>query len=65
MTATSSAATAMEAKGFGSDIPRTWARPSRLGVGDLVLVVLASAVAAAAIASAVAAGTWVFILSGS
>jgi energy-coupling factor transport system permease protein len=58
-------ATAMEAKGFGSDIPRTWARPSRLGVKDLVLVVLASAVAAAAIASAVAAGTWVFILSGS
>ena len=56
MTATTSAATAMEAKGFGSDIPRTWARPSRLGVGDLVLVVLASAVAA---------GTWVFILSGS
>lgn len=58
-------ATAMEAKGFGSDIPRTWARPSRLGGGDLVLIVVALAVAATAISSAVAAGTWVFVLSGS
>ncbi|MGR0317981.1 energy-coupling factor transporter transmembrane component T family protein [Agromyces sp. ZXT2-3] len=51
-------ATAMEARGFGADIPRTWARPSRVGARDAVLVVIAAAIAATAIAGAVWAGTY-------
>jgi energy-coupling factor transport system permease protein len=51
-------ATAMEARGFGADTPRTWARPSRVGAADAVLVVIAAAIAAAAIAGAVWAGTY-------
>jgi energy-coupling factor transport system permease protein len=51
-------ATAMEARGFGSDIPRTWARPSRLGTSDAVLLVVAVAIAATSIALAVWAGTF-------
>lgn len=31
-------ATAMEARGFGADRPRTWARPSTLKVADVVLM---------------------------
>ncbi|KQR66613.1 energy-coupling factor transporter transmembrane protein EcfT [Frigoribacterium sp. Leaf172] len=56
-------ATAMEAKGFGSDEPRTWARPSVLGGRDIVLVALGAAVAAAAVTAAVVAGTWTFVLA--
>ncbi|GAA1061212.1 energy-coupling factor transporter transmembrane component T family protein [Agromyces bracchium] len=51
-------ATAMEARGFGADAPRTWARPSTVGAPDAVLVAIAAAVAAAAIAGAVWAGTF-------
>ncbi|WP_353814286.1 energy-coupling factor transporter transmembrane component T family protein [Agromyces sp. SYSU T00266] len=51
-------ATAMEARGFGADTPRTWARPSSVGAPDALLVVIAAAVAAAAIAGAVWAGTY-------
>ena len=56
-------ATAMEAKGFGSDAPRTWARPSTVGPRDVVLVAIGVAVAAAAITAAVLAGTWEFVLA--
>jgi energy-coupling factor transport system permease protein len=56
-------ATAMEAKGFGSDVRRSWARPSRLASPDLVMIALGLAIAAAAIAVAVAAGSWNFVLS--
>ncbi|WP_394552328.1 energy-coupling factor transporter transmembrane component T family protein [Agromyces sp. MMS24-JH15] len=51
-------ATAMEARGFGSDHPRTWARPSPVGWPDAVLIVLAALIAAVSIAAAVAAGTF-------
>ncbi|UOE46081.1 energy-coupling factor transporter transmembrane protein EcfT [Agromyces larvae] len=51
-------ATAMEARGFGADRPRTWARESRVGAADLVLVAVAVAVAVIALGGAVAAGTF-------
>ncbi|MDQ0892585.1 energy-coupling factor transporter transmembrane component T family protein [Agromyces ramosus] len=51
-------ATAMEARGFGSDIPRTWARQSRVGASDAVLLVIAAVIAATSIAIAVWAGTF-------
>lgn len=54
-------ATAMEAKGFGSDEPRTWARPSRLGRADLGLVAIGLLIAGTAITVAVWAGTWQFV----
>lgn len=55
-------ATAMEAKGFGSDAPRTWARESRLAWSDGLLVAGGVLIAAAAVLAAVAAGTWTFVL---
>lgn len=51
-------ATAMEARGFGADRPRTWARESTVGGADAVLLVLALAVGLLAIGGAVAAGTF-------
>ncbi|MFE6966537.1 energy-coupling factor transporter transmembrane component T family protein [Agromyces sp. NPDC057679] len=51
-------ATAMEARGFGSGAPRTWARTSTVGWPDLVLIVLAVTIAAVSIAAAVWAGTF-------
>ncbi|RXZ40755.1 energy-coupling factor transporter transmembrane component T family protein [Agromyces binzhouensis] len=51
-------ATAMEARGFGADTPRTWARPSTVGAPDALLVLIAAAIAAVAIAGAVWAGTY-------
>lgn len=54
-------ATAMEARGFGAPGPRTWARESRLGWADAVLMAIAVAVAAASVVAAVAAGTWTYI----
>jgi len=56
-------ATAMEAKGFGSDTPRTWARPSTWAGRDTVLVLVAVVVAAASVTAAVLAGTWEFVLA--
>lgn len=54
-------ATAMEARGFGAPVRRTWARVSRLHARDAALVVIAVGIAGASIAAAVAAGTWVFV----
>ncbi|MDH6237448.1 energy-coupling factor transporter transmembrane component T [Cryobacterium sp. CG_9.6] len=56
-------ATAMEARGFGSDDPRTWARESVVGVGDAILVGIGCAIAGIAIGVAVWAGTWSFVLA--
>jgi energy-coupling factor transport system permease protein len=56
-------ATAMEARGFGSDAPRTWARPSRIRAADVVLVGIGFAIAGSAIAVAVWAETWSFVLA--
>ncbi|HEV7956703.1 MAG: transporter [Microbacteriaceae bacterium] len=54
-------ATAMEARGFGASNKRSWARESRLGARDLVLVLAASAIAGAAVTVSVATGNWNFI----
>ncbi|UOQ88920.1 energy-coupling factor transporter transmembrane protein EcfT [Agromyces endophyticus] len=51
-------ATAMEARGFGSDRTRTWARESTVGGSDWALIAIALAVAAAALGAAVWAGTF-------
>jgi energy-coupling factor transport system permease protein len=54
-------ATAMEARGFGGALKRTWARPSRFGWPETALLCIGIAVAGAAIAAAVLAGTWRFL----
>lgn len=54
-------ATAMEARGFGASTRRTWARPSRFGWPELLLLAIGLAVAAAAIMAAILAGTWKFL----
>lgn len=51
-------ATAMEARAFGSPLPRTWARESRIGRADVALVALASGIAAAAVGTSVLVGEW-------
>ncbi|MEV8249612.1 energy-coupling factor transporter transmembrane component T [Microbacterium sp. NPDC076768] len=56
-------AIAMEARGFGSDIPRTWARPSRLHPRDAVALIGGMAIMTLALAAAVAAGTFRFVWS--
>ncbi|WP_022886419.1 energy-coupling factor transporter transmembrane component T family protein [Glaciibacter superstes] len=56
-------ATAMEAKGFGSDEPRTWARPSVFGAREFAVVGIGVGIAAAAIIVAMWAGTWHFVLA--
>jgi energy-coupling factor transport system permease protein len=55
-------ATTMESRGFATRQPRTWARPSRFGFGDGVLVLGAVVVTAVAIGAGVAAGTWQLLL---
>lgn len=56
-------ATTMESRGFATRQRRTWARPSRLDGGDVVLVLGALVVTAASIAAGVAAGTWELLLA--
>ncbi|GAA3937816.1 energy-coupling factor transporter transmembrane component T [Microbacterium soli] len=56
-------AMAMEARGFGSGIPRTWSRPSRLHVRDAVALAGGAAIMAVAIAAAVASGVFRFVWS--
>lgn len=55
-------ATAMEARGFGAPVRRTWARPSRFGAPEWTLIAIGAAISALAVAAAVLAGTWNFIL---
>lgn len=50
-------AVAMEARGLGSG-PRVWARPSRFGARDWLLIAGAVAVAAGSLAAAVLTGAW-------
>jgi energy-coupling factor transport system permease protein len=57
----SALATAMEARGFGGSAPRTWARPSRFGPREVLLLLVSAVVAAAAVIAAVATGQWAFI----
>lgn len=56
-------ATAMEARGFGSDNSRTWARPSAFGGREWMLIGIGLAIATAATAASVALGAWQFVLS--
>jgi energy-coupling factor transport system permease protein len=56
-------ALAMEARGFGSDIPRTWSRPSRLHPRDAVALIGGIAIMALALAAAVVVGTFRFVWS--
>ncbi len=58
-------ATAMEARGFGAPGARTWARPSRFGRREWLMLALGAAISATAICAAVAAGTWNLILGPS
>lgn len=51
-------AMAMEARGFGSGIPRTWARPSRLHRRDAVAVAGGVVIMALAITAAVVSGSF-------
>jgi energy-coupling factor transport system permease protein len=51
-------ATAMEARGFGAEVARSWARPSRVGARDMLLVGIAAAIAAIAIAGSIWAGAF-------
>lgn len=55
-------ATAMEARGFGGDIPRTWARESTFGAREWMLMGIGLTISALAVIVAVAAGTWNFIM---
>lgn len=54
-------ATAMEARGFGSPVKRTWARESRLHARDAALIALGALIAAASVGISVATGHWNFI----
>lgn len=56
-------ATAMEARGFGSDEPRSWARESVFGLRDGFVVALGALIAGLAITAAILAGTWQFVLA--
>lgn len=51
-------ATAMEARGFGADARRSWARVSRLRGRDGMLIALAVAIATASVVISVAVGAW-------
>jgi len=57
----SALATAMEARGFGGTGARTWARPSRFGRREMLLIVLSALIAATAVVLAVLTGQWTFI----
>lgn len=58
----SALATAMEARGFGGDTPRSWARVSRFGASGWMLLAASALVAAIAVAVSVATGAWSFIV---
>ncbi len=57
----SALATAMEARGFGAPVRRTWARESRFGAAEWALIALGAGVAAASTGAAILAGTWSFV----
>ncbi|MDF2920015.1 MAG: ABC-type cobalt transport system, permease component CbiQ, partial [Microbacterium sp.] len=51
-------ATAMEARGFGADVERTWSRPSRLHPRDAVALAGSLALVAVALTAAVVSGAF-------
>lgn len=58
-------ATAMEARGFGAPIPRTWARASTFGRREWLLVAIGAAISLTAVTAAVLTGSWNVILGSS
>ena len=58
-------ATAMEARGFGEPGRRTWARESRFGADEWMLLGIGLAISGVAVAAAVVTGAWNFILGPS
>lgn len=56
-------ATAMEAKGFGGPVERTWARPSTVGWPDAVAVLVSVLIAVASVLAAIHFGTLLTVLS--
>lgn len=58
-------ATAMEARGFGAPGRRTWARESRFGAAEWLLLAVGAAISGLAVAAAVVTGAWNFILGPS
>ncbi len=56
-------ATAMEARGFGAPVERTWARPSSFGRPELGLIGLGVLIAVVAVSVSVATGSWNFVLA--
>lgn len=55
-------ATAMEARGFGAPVARTWARESTWGAREWLVIVGGLTVGGVAIATSVATGSWNFIV---
>ncbi|WP_052460748.1 energy-coupling factor transporter transmembrane component T family protein [Microbacterium gorillae] len=55
--------TAMEARGFGSAIPRTWSRPARFTGADAALLVVAALISAIALTAAVVTGAFAFVFA--
>lgn len=55
-------ATAMEARGFGSDVPRTWARPSRFGVREWLVVLAGFVIGLVGVTAALVTGEWNFVI---
>lgn len=55
-------ATAMEAKGFGLETRRTWARPSPFGAREFALIAIGMLVAGIAVTVSVATGNWRWVL---
>ena len=58
----STLATAMEARGFGADVERTWARESPWGAREWLVMAAGLSIGLVAIAAAVASGRWNFIV---
>lgn len=57
-------ATAMEARGFGGDRRRTWARASVLGAPDIWLIAVGVLIAVLSVTVSVASGAWNLVLGG-
>lgn len=55
-------ATAMEARGFGGNTPRSWARPSDFGTVEWAVIAIGFVVAAISVVVAVSTGSWNFVL---
>lgn len=57
--------TAMEARGFGAAGRRTWARRSRFGAAEWLLLLIGAVISGIAVTAAVVTGSWNFILGPS